>query len=337
MKRSIRINFSDFDPGFDKTNNYFYHLLVSEYEVIIDEVDPEFHIYSCFGTDYLKYDCVRIFYTGENDIPDFNLCDYALSCHHIHFNDRHKRFPNFVTYNQHQDLIGGKKLLVKEDIRGRRFSNFIVSSVWADPSREEFFQLLSKYKHIDSPGKVFNNMQMPVTSGRWSIDKLNFMGNYKFSITFENSSLPGYTTEKILHAFVSNTIPIYWGNPLIAMDFNEDAFINCHRYNSFEEVVNRIIEIDNDDDLYLKIVNANVFPKNSVPEYLDEEYIRAFFREIFNRSHHKVARRSKYGFTGAYSTNYEKMVADASNYKTAVSGLKGYGGLLKKILKDRLS
>lgn len=337
MKRSIRINFSDFDPGFDKTNNYFYHLLASAYEVIIDEVAPEFHIYSCFGTDYLKYDCVRIFYTGENDIPDFNLCDYALSCHYIDFNDRHKRFPNFVTYNQHQELITGTKWLTKEDIAERKFSNFIVSSVWADPSREEFFQLLSKYKHIDSPGKVFNNMQMPVTSGRWSIDKLNFMGNYKFSITFENSSLPGYTTEKILHAFVSRTVPVYWGNRLIAKDFNPESFINCHDFRTFDEVVERIIEIDTNDELYLKMINAPIFPNNTPPDYLKEEYILSFFRSVFDQPYQSAFRRSPYGFTGHYASNYKRIVGDAKDFQKAKSGLKGYAGILKTILKARFS
>ena len=33
MKRKIKIEFCDWWPGFDKTNNYFYNLLKEEFEV----------------------------------------------------------------------------------------------------------------------------------------------------------------------------------------------------------------------------------------------------------------------------------------------------------------
>ena len=34
---------------------------------------------------------------------------------------------------------------------------------------------------------------------------------YKFNICFENSSTPGYVTEKIIQSMYVNSIPIYWG------------------------------------------------------------------------------------------------------------------------------
>ena len=42
--------------------------------------------------------------------------------------------------------------------------------------------------------------------------KLKIISNHKFNIAFENSSYPGYVTEKITDAFIANTIPIYWGD-----------------------------------------------------------------------------------------------------------------------------
>ena len=35
MKNKIKINFSDFWGGFDKTNNYFYNLLKEEFDIEI--------------------------------------------------------------------------------------------------------------------------------------------------------------------------------------------------------------------------------------------------------------------------------------------------------------
>jgi alpha(1,3/1,4) fucosyltransferase len=338
MRKTIRINFSDFDPGYEKTNNFFYHLLKKEYDVVIDELSPEYHFYSCFGHEYLKYDCIRIFYSGENDIPNFNLCDYALSFHHITFNDRHKRFPNFITYNQHNELLNRQRPGIKpEELHSRKFCNFIVSSTWSDPIRDAFYQRLSEYKKIDSPGKVFNNMTLPASGKGWHFDKIDFMNQYKFSITFENSSMPGYTTEKLVHAFVSNTIPVYWGNPLIGQDFNTRAFINCHEYDNMEAVIDKIKELDANDDAYIEMLNQPLFSTKELPDYYNEEYLLSFFRHIFLQPYQEATRRCKYGFSGSYAIDYKKALSDAKAFQYAKSGLKGYAGLLKEILKDRLS
>jgi hypothetical protein len=335
MKRTIRVNFSDFDPGYKKDDNYFYHLLRTEFDVVIDEVNPEYHIYSCFGTEFLNYNGVRIFYTGENDAPDFNLCDYALSCHPIQFGERYKRFPNFVTYNQHQPVLNRTREVKREELTEKKFCNFIVSSTWAHPARDEFYQLLSRYKKIDSPGKVFNNMQMASSGRGWYNDKLEFMRKYKFSVTFENSSVPGYTTEKILHAFVSNTIPVYWGNPEVMKDFNPKAFINCHDYKSQEEVMAKIIELDTNDELYLNMINEPLFAGNKIPEYYEREYILSFFRNIFSQPYDKAFRRSQFGFNGTYEKEYIQLISDANDFKKAYSGFKGVWWLFKKVWKAR--
>jgi hypothetical protein len=332
----IRLNFTDFDPGFDKKNNYFFHLLKSDYNIIIDEENPEYLIYSCFGTEYLKFNCIRIYYTGENDIPDFNLCDYALSAHFLDFNDRHKRFPNFMTYNHIHKLLNERTDQSFEEIKNKNFGNFIVSSTWAHPFRNDFYSELSNYKRIDSPGKVFNNIDMPRTYGNWHSDKLNFMKNYKFTICFENSSLPGYTTEKIVDAFVCRTLPIYWGNPLIASDFNPESFVNCHNFSSTKDIIDYIKLIDQDDSLYLKLINANPIPNEFKPPYWNPEFVTLFFHDIFQQSHTNAFRRSSYGFIGTYGDVYKNRVEDAAAYVNAVSGLKETVKLFVSQCKKRL-
>ena len=61
---------------FQKDNNYFYHLLASEYDVAIDEKDPDLLF---FSVDYAKtrerdkyknHRCKKIFYTGESVSPE---------------------------------------------------------------------------------------------------------------------------------------------------------------------------------------------------------------------------------------------------------------------------
>ncbi len=72
--RTIKINFSDWWGGFDKTDNYFYNLLKDNYNIIISD-NPDYLFFSIFGNSHLSYNCTKIFYTGENIEPPLNYCD----------------------------------------------------------------------------------------------------------------------------------------------------------------------------------------------------------------------------------------------------------------------
>jgi hypothetical protein len=62
-----------------------------------------------------------------------------------------------------------------------------------------------------------------------------------FSICIENSSNRGYHTEKIIDAFLSKTIPIYWGCPnLEELGYDPNGFIYCNDENEIIEVVNKL-------------------------------------------------------------------------------------------------
>ena len=99
----IKINFVDFWTGFDKLNNYFFNLLSKKYTIIIDE-NPDLLFYSCFGEDYLKYDCTRIFYTGENIKPDYLGCDFAFSFQYD-YHKKHFRLPLYSLYIDHHNML----------------------------------------------------------------------------------------------------------------------------------------------------------------------------------------------------------------------------------------
>lgn len=62
--------------------------------------EPDYLFCSCFGREHFKYkDCIKIFYTGENCVCDFNLYDYGLSSRYMTFTDRHLRFPQWIPYD----------------------------------------------------------------------------------------------------------------------------------------------------------------------------------------------------------------------------------------------
>lgn len=271
--QSIKINFSDFWKGFDKENNFFITLLRQKYEVRVDP-KPDFLIYSVFGMDYLKYDCIRIFYTGENFTPDFNLCDYALGFDWITFDDRYLRLPLYYIYRDSYSQVFANEQYSLMDLKDKKFCNFVYSNSGADELRTIFFETLSKYKFIHSGGKYLNNIGFRVD------DKFEFQKQFKFSIAFENSSTNGYTTEKIIQAKGAGTVPIYWGNPKINREMNTRAFINCHDYKNFDEVIRFIKEVDKDEEKLLDIMNQPLF-KDSI-YLLNDTIFLNFFENIFS-------------------------------------------------------
>lgn len=304
MKKTIKIWFTDFYKGFNPYNNYLTDFLQPEFPLEITPKNPDFLIYSCHGKEFLKFDCARIFYTGENLFPDFNLCDYAIGFHHLQFDDRYLRFPNYAFLRDQFKKLVSPKTFISEDLHQKNiFCNFIYANAQAHPARDDFFQVLSKYKEVSSPGKHLNNMNFDIGerfAEDWMYTKLAFQSSCKFSIAFENSSTSGYLTEKIMHAFITNTIPIYWGDPQAIKDFSPDAFINCHNFNNFKEVVEFVKQIDQDEKLYLEILNAPAFPNNEIPKHLKMENLIGFFSNIFKQDLEKRIRRPLYGTTKKY-------------------------------------
>lgn len=276
--KTIHINFADFWKSFQKEDNYFYDILSQKYNVIISD-EPEYLFSGSMGNEHLNYSCVKIFFTGENICPDFNLFDYALGFHNISFDDRYLRFPLYVLY-PHAWQAAMKKHQLDDGsyLKKEKFCNYVVSNSIADPARGEMARILNSYKRVDSGGRYQNNVGGPVA------DKIQFASGYRFTLCFENSSSRGYTTEKIVEAFASATIPIYWGNPDIAKEFNPAAFINCHDYDNFEQVLNYVKEVDNNPELLLSMLKAPAMPKElSAWQCVQESYLSDFLSSIIEQ------------------------------------------------------
>ena len=270
--KKLKLNFSDFDPyhQFSKRENYFTHLLSKQYEVEISE-DPDLLIYSNYGKEFQRYHCTRLFFTVENLRPNYHECDFSFSFD-IDPSTRHYRLPSYCFYGFPYPFYGDPENLTHfKDVehlilQKKKFCCFIVSNPY-NKKRNRFFTDLSKYRKVDSGGKFMNNLGYYVTN------KSDFLREYKFVITFENESYPGYTTEKIFEAMQVNTIPVYWGNPFINREFNTRSFINCHDYKNLQQVIEQIIRVDKDDDLYARYLKEPWFRDNSIPEEIRPETV----------------------------------------------------------------
>lgn len=268
-------------------------ILKKRYQIVISD-SPDYIISYNEFPDYIQYPGVRIHVIGENIRPDFNLCDYAIGFDHINFDDRYIRWPLYARYEN--DFT---RALKKNEIstgEKQKFCNFIVSNNRADAYREQFFLLLNQYKKIDSGGRFLNNIGGPVDNKR------KFQEQYKFSLAFENSSTKGYVTEKIIQAWAAGTIPIYWGDPLINKEFNPKAFINCKDFDSDEEVIAYIKKIDNDAELFQKILREPIIAEGCFGErYTTNKILEDFLYHIFEQPIETAFRRNDtiskgYGF-----------------------------------------
>lgn len=291
MKRVIRIKFVDFWGDFDENNNFITEILSQYYELEFSD-KPDYLFFSTFGFSNLYYECVKIMFVGENVVPDFNICDYALGFDFLQFGDRYFRLPLYQTYESFSRLRE-KAELDEEQVLSRKFCCVVVSnSRYASPHRERFYRMLSEYKQVDSGGRLWNNVGGPVA------DKLDFVSQYKFNIAFENSNVLGYTTEKIMEPMAVNTLPIYWGNPLIARDFNPSSFINVNDFSSLEEAVQYVVDIDQDDAKYLEIMRSPWV--TNVEVLIWKSRLTTFLTNIINKTISEAKYLSEYGHQKLY-------------------------------------
>ncbi len=308
-KKHIKVKFGDYYKSFKQERNYIYRILSERYDLEISDT-PDYFIGSDFGVDYLKYDCVRIFQTGELITPNFNIYDYGISFDYMDFGDRYIRMPNyyssFVQYSDNLEAMQKKHIFDRAALEEEKkyFCAFVVSNggEYASDVRTDFYNALSKYKHINSGGRYMNNLagtEFDSESNGVS-DKIAFTRKHRFSITFENASYPGYCTEKLMEGFAAQTIPIYWGDPLVGKIFNKRAFIDCNDYSSWDEVIAKIKEIDENPDLYYSMLaEPALVDPDSVQK--DLEAYKRFIWNIFDQPYEKAFRRDREGRMKKYT------------------------------------
>jgi hypothetical protein len=289
--KKIRIDFCDFSFNYSKTNNYLFKLLSERFELELCD-QPDFLIHSCYGHEHRLHSGVRIFFSGESDIPNFRECDYSIASVKLD-SPQHLQLPNYVTYGE-ADKIIKRRDNFEQILAGKtKFCSFVVSShnPRKNRNRLEFFRQLSKYKRVDSGGRFMNNIGGPIPGG--SRGKIDFLRAYKFNIAFENLSRRGYTTEKIFEPMAARCLPIYWGNPLIAEEFNQRSFLNYADFPSEETLIEKIIELDNDDAKYLEYLRQPYFYGDEPNIYFSRERLLDFFEQIFSNRIVPVAQRRR--------------------------------------------
>jgi hypothetical protein len=282
----LRLGFTD---TFGAIENFFTKVLSEKYEVIRDDANPDYLIFGDknFGNNNSRYDnknCFKIFYTGENERPWDYKCHNSITFDHFEFEGKNYRLPLYVIYdydNHFRDAPNTSNIdrgLIDLIGKNKEFCSFVVKNGGCQ-KRNDWFHKLNDYKRVASGGPLFNNIGYILPRGEESVSaKLKFLNSYKFNLCFENTSYPGYATEKLYEALCAKTVPIYWGSPTIEVDFNTKAFLNWHDYRDDEAFFEAIKEIDETPELYEEMYMAPMFADyQKVNKFFDKDRFIGWF------------------------------------------------------------
>jgi hypothetical protein len=279
------VGFADFWPGFDPHDNFFIRLLSQRHQVEVS-ASPDILLYSVYGDDHTRYSCKRILVSFENRGWGFSRCDFAITSDLLDHPD-HFRLPLWSIWHGNE-WSGPSAGICEQPISTSGTRHGFASIVVTNPhgsTRNRVHRRLESYRPVASGGRHLNNVGGPVAN------KIEFLSHYKFNIAFENSSYPGYTTEKILDALVANTVPIYWGDPQVGTDFNSRRIVSLHDFASEEEMVRHVIALDHDDDAYAAVLAEPWFPNGAAPACTSRPALANWFDRAIADERTPVARR----------------------------------------------
>lgn len=260
MNKTVKIAYRNMWPKFCETD-YFFIPKIIEYELglqceltsinqadlVINAVYQYLPYSSHFNPNIpINKNQKNIHVIGENN-NSLEVNKYDLSVgFDVLDNEKYFRFPLWAWYvnfwNEEQYelkpfkkhiLIDYKSIDKKRniDITGRPLAACAFIGNFKSKERLDFIEKLRKIMPVDIYG--------PATTG-FVKDKKEIAKNYQFIVCFENSIYPGYHTEKLPEAYVSECIPIYYSADTYEIDFNKKCMVNRVDFLSDEECIDFI-------------------------------------------------------------------------------------------------
>jgi len=280
----VKVAFVDFWETFDPQNHYLMRQL--EKIAIVELSDrPDFVFYSDgLGGVHRQFNGRKIYVAIEDRVPNFRQCDFAFTYRTLD-DERHLRLPFYVTAGPGAEPLMRRDPREEARLRGERnrFCSFVVSN--ANPRRTArrlaFFKKIRAARHVDSGGKAMNNVGGPVG------DKEAFIREARFCLALENYAMPGYTSEKLYQAMAARCIPIYWGNPEVAEDFNPASFIDIAEFETDAEAVAYVLAVDRDPVLQQRYHQEPFFPNNQPTKYFRDDYLLPQLEKILSGTQKK--------------------------------------------------
>ena len=280
------------------------------YRLVYDETAPEY----LFVSEHLYVDAARmrrffelndgsrlvVWHNGEAIFPDLNLVDYAyVFDRDAALGDRVCRIPTDAYFDVDERFGERETVEPKEELRRKTgFCSFIYGNPHAHPRRDQLFHLLNGWKRVDALGPHLNNCgnRPSRTDGDWHRKLVAEKRPYKFSIASENAMYPGYVSEKLTSSFRAHTVPIYWGDPTVAAEYNPEAFINANGM-SDAEVLAAVKRVDSDDGLWMRMVASPYKTAEQFARSAKElERVKGFALKVFDERPVAAKKRAPSGY-----------------------------------------
>ena len=280
-KRRIVIGFTDMWDEFNPEYNQFILMLQAAVKDMKEDIEiigqagytnADLVLFGPFGNTWQQApsSVPKVHYTGENTKP-VKRNDVKLNIGYEHYDINDGQYIRIPLWMLEINWFGGDvekirnpkpmpinratQVFPEELAQKQKFCAFVVTNP-CQPMRNSAFQWLTQYKHVDSGGRLFNNIGDRIFAGLGGgggeLKKLEFFKDYKFAITYENAKEPGYTTEKILHAKAAGCIPIYWGDPKVERDFDPAGFIDARDAITPNQLIDLVKEVDTNKTLWMK-------------------------------------------------------------------------------------
>ena len=136
--------------------------------------------------------------------------------------------------------------------------------------RNSFLKKLEQNFKVTYAGGYKNNTGGAIPYPYNSIEFLNFVRQFKFIVSMENSRNDTYITEKVIHGLLANTIPIYWGSSKVFDYFNFKRMLNLTDESSIDNIIYNMKEISANNEKWLEIVNQPNFINNKLERTISE-------------------------------------------------------------------
>jgi len=265
--KSIRVSFTNFkDIPFDFFTISIEKTLGTQSVKIVKHYKPHVQLFSVFGSRgkvSRSKALQKTFFTGENPNVYRNgeykgncIDDVSLSLGFDFIEaDNYLRLPLWLMYyfspSNSKDEI--KEILdtFKGEYKKDKFCA-LVASHDRNGIRRKIYKDVAQIDFIDCPGNLLHNDD--TMRNQYADNKAIYLQQYKFNICPENSTDPGYVTEKLFQSLHSGCIPIYNGwsknpepdivNPDIIMWYNTVEMENN------QSLLREIKKLHSDNRLY---------------------------------------------------------------------------------------
>ena len=197
----------------------------------------------------------KVWVTFENRRIPFEGADLTISFDLDSNNGKNLYFPllfsyidflntksSYVRHNISFEELLLPRMSLGESLDSRDFACTFINN--PDPVRLRFLNELSKFGKVDIFGRYANN---------YVEDKIEVGNNYRFVICFENDLYPGYVTEKPLEAWLSKSVPVYWGNDAGGL-LNSAAIVNCSSYKSLADAAESVASLQSKPEVMEEII-----------------------------------------------------------------------------------